>query len=154
MFCPNCRKKHSLRECELNSISLCNICELEHSTGQCPELPRLKAVLRESSEEVQSSYFITPRRPWQQRPPSMCQYFSSFNSWNNAYNTQQYPWQYPTPPLAQFPSPWNQWSPSPSIQYPQSQPYPWNKNSTLPGLPMQQQSQLPPFQTPAPPPPV
>lgn len=50
MFCPNFRRKHPLRECEMNSINLCNICELEHSIGQCTELPRLKEVLRESSE--------------------------------------------------------------------------------------------------------
>jgi len=58
VFCPKCRKKHPLRDCELNNISLCNICELEHSIGQRPELPRMKVVLRESSEELQSLYFI------------------------------------------------------------------------------------------------
>jgi len=46
VFCPNCRKQHPLRECEMNSINLCNICELEHSTRQCLELPRLKSGLR------------------------------------------------------------------------------------------------------------
>jgi len=35
LFCINCWKKHPLRECEMNNISLCNICELEHSTDQC-----------------------------------------------------------------------------------------------------------------------
>lgn len=143
LFCLNCQKKHPLRECEMNNINLCKICELEHSTGQCPELLILKVVHRELSESVQSSYFITPRRPWQPQPPSMSQVFSSFNSWNNAYNTQQYPWKYSTPSLAQFPSPLNQWSPSPSIQYPPSQSYTWNQNwrgnaqNTYPlGLPM------------------
>lgn len=92
VFFLKCRKKHPLRDCEMNNISLCNICELEHSTGQCLELPRLKVVLRDSSGEVQSSYFIVPRRPWKPRPPGMSQDFSSFNSWNNAYNAQ-YPWQ-------------------------------------------------------------
>jgi len=71
----------------MNNISLCNIFELEHSTGKCSELPRLKAVPRESSEEVQSSYFITPRRSWKPQPLGMSYDFSSFNSWKNAYNT-------------------------------------------------------------------
>lgn len=94
LFCLNFQKKHPLRECEMNNIGLCNICELEHSIGQCMELLRLKVVLKESSEEVQYSYFITPRRPWQPLPLGMSQGFSSFNSWNNAYNAQQYPWKY------------------------------------------------------------
>lgn len=54
VFYLNCRKKHPLRECELNSIVSCNICELEHSIGQCLELPRLKAILRDSSKEGNS----------------------------------------------------------------------------------------------------
>lgn len=52
VFCPTCRKKHPYGECELNNISLCKICELEHSIEKCLELPRLKETLRESSEEV------------------------------------------------------------------------------------------------------
>ena len=52
VFCLKCKEKHSLRECRVNNINLCNICELEHPRGQCLELPRLKAVLRESSKEV------------------------------------------------------------------------------------------------------
>lgn len=52
VFCPKCKEKHSLKECIVNSIILCNICDLYHSTGYYTELPRLKAVLKESSEEV------------------------------------------------------------------------------------------------------
>jgi len=65
VFFPICKDKHSRKESRVNSINLCNICDLEHSTGHCPELPRLKVVLKESSEEVQSSYFIASRKPWQ-----------------------------------------------------------------------------------------
>lgn len=108
VFYSKCRKKHPLRDFEINNISLCNICELEYSTCHCLELPRLKALVRESSEEVQSSYFIGSMIPWQPRPPGMSQDFSSFNLSNNAYNTQQYPWKYSTPSSSQFPSPWNQ----------------------------------------------
>lgn len=116
------------RECGLNSVSLCNICELGHSTNQCPELPRLKAVLQESREDIQSSYFIKSKRPWQPRPTDMPSYFSSFYPCNNVYNNQQYPWQYPTPSSTQFPSPWNQWPSPPPRQYPPLQPNPWGQN--------------------------
>lgn len=97
VFCLKCMEKHSLKECRVNIINLYNICDLEHSTGHCPELPRLKAMLKESSKEVQSSYFIGSRKPWKPRPPTMSQGLSSFNQWNNTFNTQQFSWKYSTP---------------------------------------------------------
>lgn len=62
---PKCKEKHSLKECRVNIINLCNICDLEHSTGYYLELPRLKAELKELSEEVQSYYFIGSIKPSQ-----------------------------------------------------------------------------------------
>ena len=44
IFYPMCRKKHPERECPLNSIEECAICELNHATSSCPSLPGLKAV--------------------------------------------------------------------------------------------------------------
>ena len=115
IFCPRCKRKHLERECGLNSVSLCNICDLAHSTNQCPEFPRLKVVLQESSEDVQYSYFIGLKRPWHPRPTGTPLDFSSFYPWNNVYNRQQYLWQYPTISSTQFPSPWNQWPSHPPM---------------------------------------
>lgn len=41
IFCPQCRKKHSLKECSLNTVELCTIYEQTHATSSCPSLPRL-----------------------------------------------------------------------------------------------------------------
>lgn len=97
MFCPKCKEKHSLKECKVNNINLCNLYDMEHSTICCSELPRLKEALKESGEEAHSSYFIGSRKSWKPQSPGMSQYFS-LNMWNNVCNTQQFPWQYPTPP--------------------------------------------------------
>lgn len=86
VFFQKCKEKHSLKEWRANNISLCNIFDLEHSTRYYLELPKLKAILKESSEEVQSSYFIMSKKPWQ----GMSQYFS-FNPWNNVYNSHKSP---------------------------------------------------------------
>lgn len=142
----------------MNSVNLCNICELAHSTNQCLEFPRLKSVLQESSEDVQSSYFIRSNRPWQPGPTGMPSDFSSFYPWKFFYNSQQYPWQYPTPSSTQFPTPWNQWPYPPPMQYPPSQPNPWGQNRRGNGqvpvphpIPMQQQQLQPPsIQNPTP----
>jgi len=104
VFCPKCKEKHSLKKCKVNNINLCNICDLEHCTGHCTGIPKLKATLKELGEEAQSSYFIGSRKPWKPRPPGMSQEFS-FNPWNNVYNDQKFPWKYPTPPPTQFLSP-------------------------------------------------
>ena len=133
IFCPWCKKKKLEREFGLNSVILCNICELAHSTNQCPKLPRLKAVLKESSEDVQYFYFIESKRPWKPWPTGMIFDFSSFYPLNNVYNSHKYPWQYPTPSSTQFPSPWNQWSSPPPMQYPPSQPNPWGQNWRING---------------------
>lgn len=46
VFCPTCRKKHPHRECSLNSVEECAICELKHATSSCSSLPGLKAVFQ------------------------------------------------------------------------------------------------------------
>jgi len=64
VFCPICRDKHSQKECRVNNIALYYICDLEHSIGHFLEIPKLKVMPKESSEEVQFSYFIRSRKPW------------------------------------------------------------------------------------------
>jgi len=46
VFCPVCKDKNSQKECRVNNISLCNICDLEHSIRHCLEIPRLKVALK------------------------------------------------------------------------------------------------------------
>eukprot|EP00253_Pinus_taeda_P017765 PITA_17765 len=43
IFCPRCRKKHSHKECPLDTVQTCAICIRDHSTEICPSLPGLKA---------------------------------------------------------------------------------------------------------------
>jgi undecaprenyl pyrophosphate synthase len=65
IFCLKCRKKHPLRECPLNNVQVCLICELDHATDQCPSLPGVKASMKVTNEEAEAVYLITQRRQWQ-----------------------------------------------------------------------------------------
>ena len=38
-FFPRRRKKHPLKECPLNNIEVCQLCELNHDIKECPSLP-------------------------------------------------------------------------------------------------------------------
>ena len=38
IFYPQCRKKHPLKECPLNIVEACMICEQTHPTNSCPSL--------------------------------------------------------------------------------------------------------------------
>jgi hypothetical protein len=42
IFFLKCRKRHPLKECPLDQIEICGICEEEHSTSKCPSLPWFK----------------------------------------------------------------------------------------------------------------
>jgi len=46
IFFPQCRKKHLIKECPLNTVETCAICEKNNSTTTCPSLPRLKAIFQ------------------------------------------------------------------------------------------------------------
>jgi hypothetical protein len=50
IFYLKCRKKHPPRECPLNSVHICLICELDHATNQCPYLPGVKSSMKETNE--------------------------------------------------------------------------------------------------------
>ena len=51
IFCPQCREKHPLNECPLNTVEAYAICEQTHVISACPLFPRLKAVFQGASEE-------------------------------------------------------------------------------------------------------
>ena len=85
ILCLKCRKKHPPRECLLNSVQVCLICELDHATDQCPSLPGVKASMKETNEEVDVVYLVTQRRQWQLRGQGMNSQFSpaTLNYWTN-----------------------------------------------------------------------
>jgi len=55
IYCPRYMRKHSLRECPLDNISVCGFCTEDHVTEKCPSFPGLLAIYR-SGEHGESSY--------------------------------------------------------------------------------------------------
>jgi hypothetical protein len=170
IFCPKCRKKHPPRECPLNSVQVCLICELDHATDQCPSLPGVKASMKETSEEAEAAYLITQRIQWQRRGQGMNSQFSppTFNYWNNqlpygqsnASPPNQMLPSYQDPnawlPMPQQPNHYGQWNPygrgpQQQLSYPsQHQPNFFQQQFQPPY--QQQQLQLPPNNSPKNPP--
>jgi len=150
IFCPRCRKKHSHKECLLDTVQTCAIFTKDHLTESCPSLPGLKAVYKEAEEEPELTYFINQRRQWQPRQSGM--FSDPTSSFQPAkYNAQQHNmWQNQSQP------PFSNWSPHtfptlnpwmnqfgwPNFPYPppywQNNPYPpqWTP-STSQGSPWQ-----------------
>ena len=67
IFCSKCRKRHPSRECPLNVVSICGLCEDYHSTEDCPSFPSLQVVFKQGNEIVNSPLQSTQRKPWQPR---------------------------------------------------------------------------------------
>jgi hypothetical protein len=44
VFYPKCKDKHPCKECPLDSVEVCGICELDHPTKIYQLFPRLKVV--------------------------------------------------------------------------------------------------------------
>jgi len=65
IFYSKCREKHPLRECPLEKVPICTICEKDHETQQCPALLGIKAALQPTEEEAEVVYLMTQRRQWQ-----------------------------------------------------------------------------------------
>jgi len=88
IFCLKCRNKHPLRECPLNSVQVCFICELYHATDKCPSLPGVKASMQATNGEAEVVHLITQRRQWQPRGQGTNPQFSptALNHWNNVNN--------------------------------------------------------------------
>eukprot|EP00253_Pinus_taeda_P014007 PITA_14007 len=107
IFCPRCRKKHSHKECPLDTVQTCAICTRDHSTESCPSLPGLKAIYKEAEEEPeaasQSGWSNPPFPPpyWQNipYPPQWTPPTSQSSVWQNN-------WQRPTQqPVGNIPFP-------------------------------------------------
>ena len=62
MFCSRCKKKHPLKSCPLNSISVCGVCAENHETDDCPSLPGLQAIYRGANKPVAQT---SQRKSWQ-----------------------------------------------------------------------------------------
>ena len=46
IFCSRCKKRHPLKNCPLNDVSLCGLCVEDHDTNNCPSLPGLQAIYK------------------------------------------------------------------------------------------------------------
>jgi hypothetical protein len=61
IFCSKCRKRHPLRECPLDNVSVCAICTENHKTEDCPSLPGLQAIFKGGEAPGTQS---VPKKPW------------------------------------------------------------------------------------------
>ena len=50
IFCSRCKRKHLIKNCLLNSISVCGVCAEDHTTKDCPFLPGLQAIYKGANE--------------------------------------------------------------------------------------------------------
>jgi hypothetical protein len=125
IFCSKCREKHPRRECPLDKVPICTICDKDHETQQCPSLPGIKAALQPTEEEAEAVYLLTQRRQWQPRGqgtnssmPFNLLIWNNYPSFNQAnyppFNQMQYP-PFNFPPMQQTnppfvdPTMWNPW---------------------------------------------
>jgi hypothetical protein len=53
IFCLRCRMEHPRKECPLDQIEVCRICNKDHATHNCPSLPGLKSIYRKAQEPKQ-----------------------------------------------------------------------------------------------------
>jgi hypothetical protein len=51
-FAQNAKKRHPLRECPLNVVSICGLCVDNHSMEDCPSFPDLQVVFKQKNETV------------------------------------------------------------------------------------------------------
>ena len=65
IFCSKCRKRHMLKDCPLNTVSICGICMEDHATEDCPILLGLQVVFRQGNDPVPPPLQTTYRSPWQ-----------------------------------------------------------------------------------------
>ena len=52
IFFPNCRKNQPQKECPLDKVEVCQLCELNHDTKEFHSLPQVKAVEIEPSDRT------------------------------------------------------------------------------------------------------
>ena len=63
IFCSRCKKKNPIKNCSLNSISVCGVCAEDHTTEDYPSLPGLQAIYKGANEPAAQQ---GQRKPWQQ----------------------------------------------------------------------------------------
>ena len=165
IFCSRCKKKHPIKNCPLNSISVCGVCVKDHTTEDCLSLPGLQSIYKGANEPAAQQ---GQRKPWQQRAPGMLpdpysqmNNYSSWGQWQNMNNqpfvNQSWPqnWRgnpygpipqqsyyvpyahYPTLAHYQMPYPMQSQAPSTQLNAPQMQNQPLQ-------LPPTQNPQRPP----------
>jgi hypothetical protein len=110
IFFPKCRKRHPLRECPLDNISVCAICTKNHKTEDCPSLPGLQAIFKGGEAPGTPS---APKKPWQPRNPNANAYQEPSPQSSSYYppfsQQQQHPWNWPNWPPQNVPAqPWYQ----------------------------------------------
>jgi hypothetical protein len=141
-----------LRECPLDNIEICGICEESHSTSNFPSLPGIKVVYRGEKEASSSLYAMAPQKPWKPMPSGMVQNSASQfpYSHNQMWNTPM-PWK-PWPPQPIPQQIWQQGWCGPSYDGMTTFPYPTLPPYTTypPQAPQQQINQPQQLQLPSP----
>jgi hypothetical protein len=68
IFCSRCKKRHPLKNCPLNVVSLCGLCAEDHEIDNYPLLPRLQAIYKGASQPASQAMQGAQKKPWQARP--------------------------------------------------------------------------------------
>lgn len=80
IFCSRCKKRHPLKNCPLNNVSLCSLCAEDHETNNCPSLPRLQAIYKGANELLGQALQGAQKKPCQVRSQGMFSNpYSQFN---------------------------------------------------------------------------
>ena len=63
IFCSHCKKKHPIKNCPLNLISVCGVCAEDLTIEDYPSLPWMQAIYKGVNEPAAQQ---GQRKPWQQ----------------------------------------------------------------------------------------
>ena len=61
IFCSCCKKKHPIKKCPLNAISVCGVCTKNHEIDDFPYLLGLQSIYKGDGEPIAQA---TQRKPW------------------------------------------------------------------------------------------
>jgi hypothetical protein len=64
IFCSRCKKRHPLKNCPLNVVSLYGLCVEYHETDNYPSLPRLQDIYKGASEPTSQAMQGVQKKPW------------------------------------------------------------------------------------------
>ena len=82
IFFSRCRKRHPLKECPLNNVSICGFYTDNHQIENCPSFLELQAIFKAGNEDS------AIRKPWQPRNSGGYQEQQNFMP----YHTYPQPW--------------------------------------------------------------